>query len=137
MAAQSSPATVRTVEFQDVVRRRRMARDFSDEPVARPLVEQLVANTTRIPSAGYSQGSAFVVLTDPRQRRLFWETTSGPEWRGESESVALTRAPVVILPLAHKQSYLDRYALPDKVHTPLSREESWPCRTGTSTPASV
>ena len=46
--------------------RRRMVRDFSDEPVARPLVEQLVANATRIPSAGYSQGFAFVVLTEPR-----------------------------------------------------------------------
>jgi nitroreductase len=38
----------------------------------------------------------------------------------------LTRAPVVILPLAHKQAYLDRYALPDKAHTPLSKEEHWP-----------
>jgi nitroreductase len=114
------------MEFQEVVLRRRMVRDFSDEPVARSLVEQLVTNATRIPSAGYSQGFAFVVLTDPGQRRLFWETTSGPEWRGESESEPLTRAPVVIVPLAHKQAYLDRYALADKVHTPLSREEHWP-----------
>lgn len=109
-----------------MVRRRRMVRDFSDEPLARPLVEQLVANASRIPSAGFSQGFAFVVLTEPGQRRLFWETTSGPDWRGESESVPLTRAPVVILPLARKQAYLDRYALPDKVHTPLAREEHWP-----------
>ena len=114
------------MDFQDVVLRRRMVRDFSDEPVARPLVQRLLANATRIPSAGYSQGVAFVVLTDPVPRRRFWEITSGPEWRGESESVPLTRAPVVILPLAHKQAYLDRYALPDKAHTPLSEEEQWP-----------
>jgi nitroreductase len=114
------------VEFRDVVRHRRMVRDFTDEPVDRPVLEELLADATRIPSAGYSQGTAFVVLTDPAPRRLFWETTSGPEWRGESESAELTRAPVVILPLAHKQAYLDRYALPDKAHTPLSREEHWP-----------
>jgi nitroreductase len=120
------PSTVLAMEFQDVVFQRRMVRDFSDEPVARPLLDQLMENATRIPSAGYSQGFAFVVLTDPSQRRMFWATTSGPEWRGESESVPLTRAPVVILPLAHKQAYLDRYALPDKAHTPLCREESWP-----------
>ena len=114
------------MEFQDVVLGRRMVRDFSDEPVARSLVEQLVANATLIPSAGFSQGFAFVVLTDPGQRRLFWETTSGPDWRGESESVPLTRAPVVIVPLAHKQAYLDRYGMPDKVHTPLSQEGHWP-----------
>jgi nitroreductase len=114
------------MQFQDVVLRRNMVRDFSEEPVAGPLLHQLMANATRGPSAGFSQGFAFVVLTDPGQRRLFWETTSGPEWRGESESVALTRAPVVVLPLAHKQAYLDRYALPDKAHTPLSMEAHWP-----------
>jgi nitroreductase len=103
-----------------------MVRDFSDEPVDRALVEQLVANAARVPSAGYSQGFAFVVLTDPTQRRLFWETTSGPDWRGESESVPLTRAPVIIVPLANKQAYLDRYALADKAHTPLSDEQHWP-----------
>lgn len=109
-----------------MVLRRRMVRDFSDEPVARPLVEQLMFNATRCPSGGFSQGSVYVVLTDPDQRRMFWETTSGPEWRGESESVPLTRAPVVVLPLANKQAYLDRYALADKAHTPLSQEEHWP-----------
>jgi nitroreductase len=114
------------MEFQEAVRRRRMVRDFSAEPVAHPLIEQLMENATRIPSAGFSQGFAFVVLTEPGRRRLFWETTSGPEWRGESESEPLTRAPVIIVPLAHKQAYLDRYALPDKAHTPLSREERWP-----------
>ena len=119
-------STVRVMEFQDVVLQRRMVRDFSEQPVAPSLLEQLMANATRVPSAGYSQGSAFVVLTEPERRRLFWETTSGPEWRGESESVPLTRAPVVILPLAHKQAYLDRYALPDKAHTPLSLEAHWP-----------
>jgi nitroreductase len=114
------------MEFQEVILRRRMVRDFTDEPVARPLLEQLMANATRVPSAGFSQGFAFVVLTDPDQRRMFWQTTSGPDWRGESESVALTRAPVVIVPLANKQAYLDRYAMPDKSHTPLSAEAHWP-----------
>ena len=114
------------MEFQDVVAKRRMVRDFSDEPVSRAHVEHVLANATRTPSAGFSQGTAFVVLTDPGQRRLFWETTSGPDWRGESESESLTRAPVLVLPLAHRQAYLDRYAQPDKAHTPLSREESWP-----------
>ena len=103
-----------------------MVRDFSDEPVARSLVDELLVNATRAPSAGFSQGVAYVVLTDPGQRRLFWKTTSGPAWRGESESEPLTRAPVVILPLANKRAYLDRYALPDKAHTPLSGEEHWP-----------
>lgn len=109
-----------------MVRRRRMVRDFSDKPVPAAVLEQLMTNATRVPSAGFSQGVAFIVLTDAGQRRLFWEATSGPDWRGESESEPLTRAPVVIVPLSHKQAYLDRYGLPDKAHTPLSREEHWP-----------
>jgi nitroreductase len=114
------------MEFQEVIHQRRMVRDFSEEPVARPLLDLLMANARRVPSAGFSQGSAFVVLTEPEQRRMFWETTSGPGWRGESEAVELTRAPVVIVPLANKQAYLDRYAMPDKSHTPLSAEADWP-----------
>jgi nitroreductase len=114
------------MEFQEVVLRRRMVRDFSEESVTRPLLDQLMANARRVPSAGYSQGLAFVVLTEPDQRRMFWQTTSGPGWRGESESEALTRAPVVIVPLANKQAYLNRYAMPDKSHTPLSVETHWP-----------
>jgi nitroreductase len=114
------------MEFQEVVQRRRMVRDFSDEPVARPILDRLMANATRMPSAGFSQGFAFVVLSEPDQRDMFWRTTSGPGWRGESESGALTRAPVVIVALANKQAYLDRYAMPDKSHTPLSTEAHWP-----------
>jgi nitroreductase len=114
------------MEFQDAVLRRRMVRDFSADPVSRSDLEQIMFNATRVPSGGFSQGSAYVVLTEPAQRRKFWETTSGPEWRGESESVELTRAPVVIIPLSNKQTYLDRYALPDKAHTPLSDEGHWP-----------
>lgn len=115
-----------TVEFQEVIRRRRMVRAFSDEPVSQPLLDRLLANAALIPSAGFSQGFAFMALTDAAQRHLFWETTKGPAWRGESESEELTRAPVIILPLANKQAYLDRYALSDKAHTPLSSEAHWP-----------
>jgi nitroreductase len=83
-------------------------------------------NATQIPSAGFSQGFAFVALTERAQRTRFWETTKGPPWRGESESAPLTSAPVIIVPLANKQAYLDRYALPDKAHTPLASEAHWP-----------
>ena len=32
----------------------------------------------------------------------------------------------MILPFSDKQAYLERYALPDKAHTPLSGAEHWP-----------
>ncbi|MFC8943218.1 nitroreductase family protein, partial [Streptomyces griseoincarnatus] len=50
------------MEFQDVVRKRRMHRKFTDEPVPAEAVERITRNAVRAPSAGFSQGWAFVVL---------------------------------------------------------------------------
>jgi nitroreductase len=50
------------MEFQDVVRRRRMIRDYTDEPVDPATVDRALANAVRAPSAGFSQGWAFLVL---------------------------------------------------------------------------
>lgn len=55
-------------EFKDVVRRRRMVRSFTDEPVAPEIVARIVDTARRGPSAGYSQGIDFVVVTDPATR---------------------------------------------------------------------
>ena len=48
------------MEFQDVVRRRRMIRDYADEPVDPAFVDRALANAVRAPSAGFSQGWAFL-----------------------------------------------------------------------------
>ena len=50
------------MEFQEVVRRRRMVRDYSDEPVDPAVIDLALANAVRAPSAGFSQGWAFLVL---------------------------------------------------------------------------
>ncbi|HZC27314.1 MAG TPA: nitroreductase family protein, partial [Actinopolymorphaceae bacterium] len=50
------------MDFQDVVRRRRMVRNFSAEPVEAAAVDRILANATRGPSAGFSQGWGFLVL---------------------------------------------------------------------------
>jgi nitroreductase len=52
------------VEFQDVVRRRHMVREFTTEPVPQASLDRILANAVRGPSAGFSQGQAFLVLTD-------------------------------------------------------------------------
>ena len=114
------------MEFQDVVRRRRMVRAFTDEPLPPGVVDRLLANAVRAPSAGFSQGWAFLVLEQPADVRRFWDATfpdetgrDGFRWQG------LFRAPVVIVPLSHKQAYLDRYAEPDKGWVDKA-ESRWP-----------
>jgi len=69
------------MEFQDVVRRRRMVRDYTEEAVDPTIVERALSNATRAPSAGFSQGWGFLVLDTPatgRSRRTGSTTpTSG------------------------------------------------------------
>ncbi|MGO8876409.1 MAG: nitroreductase family protein [Acidimicrobiales bacterium] len=115
------------MEFTDVLRHRRMVRHFVDEPVDGDVVERIVAAALRAPSAGFSQGYALLVLTETIDRARFWASQRPTEGGGWDPSVraAIERAPVIIVALASKDVYLDRYALPDKGWT--DRDESrWP-----------
>jgi nitroreductase len=114
------------VELDEVIRHRRMVRSFEDRPVPPEVVDAVLAHAVRAPSAGFSQGWAFVVLEGPDQTEVFWRTTTTPDWRASTRREGLLRAPVVVLPLADRQAYLDRYAEPDKRGAGLDRAEAWP-----------
>ncbi|WP_326943838.1 MULTISPECIES: nitroreductase family protein [unclassified Amycolatopsis] len=106
------------MDFQDVVRRRRMVREFGPEPVPAGSLERLLDNATRGPSAGFSQGQAFLVLEGDALER-FWAVGL------DAVQDSVRTAPLVIVPLSCKRVYLDRYAEPDKGWT--DRDESrWP-----------
>ena len=105
------------MEFQDVVRRRKMVRNFDpDRPVPPEILDRILHNATRGPSAGFSQGQAFLVLQGAELAR-FWQLR--PIYNDVSN------APLLIVPMSCKRVYLDRYAQPDKGWT--DRDESrWP-----------
>jgi nitroreductase len=114
------------VEFSEVVRRRRMVRNYDpDRPVPAEVVDRLLDNAVRAPSAGFSQGWAFLVLSEAADRDRFWTATS-PDGAESSRWLAgMRRAPLIVVPLANKSAYLDRYAEPDKGWA--DRDESrWP-----------
>ena len=52
------------MEFQDVVRRRKMVRDYADDPVDPAIVDLALRNAVRAPNAGFSQGWGFLVLDE-------------------------------------------------------------------------
>lgn len=105
------------MEFQDVVRKRRMVRRFhADRPVPKESIDRILRNATRGPSAGFSQGQAFLVL-EGEDLAKFWALR--PHGNGVST------APLLIVPFSVKSVYLDRYAQPDKGWT--DRDEArWP-----------
>ena len=110
-----------------MVRRRRMVRNYDpDRPVPAEVVDRLLDYAIHAPSAGFSQGWAFLVLEDEADRARFW-AASTPEDPGVPDSwlTGMRRAPLIIVPHSNKDAYLDRYAAPDKGWT--DRDEArWP-----------
>jgi nitroreductase len=112
------------VEFRDVVVRRRMVRRYDpDRSVPAEVRDRILEHALHAPSAGFTQGWAFVVLEEPADRARFWEVTSEDERSSWTESLAT--APLLVIVLSSRAAYLDRYAEPDKGWT--DRDESrWP-----------
>jgi nitroreductase len=114
------------MELSEVVRRRRMVRNYSSEPVDRAVVDRVLAHALRAPSAGFSQGWAFLVLDEPQDVERYWRSTAGADVDSPDRWLSgMMTAPVVIVPLSHKDAYLDRYAEPDKGWTDRD-EDRWP-----------
>jgi nitroreductase len=105
---------VGAVDFADVVRRRRMVRDYDpDRPVPPEVRERLLEHALRAPSAGFSQGWAFLVLESAEERGRFWAATTG-DGPPDGWLTRMRRAPLLVVPFSHKAAYLERYAEPDK-----------------------
>ena len=114
------------MEFQEVVRRRRMVRRYDpDRPVPPEVLDLVLRTAIRAPSAGFSQGWDFLVLAEPQERQAFWSATTDPDTEPDSWLTGLMSAPVLIVCLSDKGTYLRRYAEPDKGWTDQD-EARWP-----------
>lgn len=103
------------MEYAEVVRKRRMVRAYDPErPVPRDALHRMLEAAIRAPSAGFSQGWDFVVLTEPADRERFWAATTDPDAEPDSWLAGMRTAPALVLCLSDPNRYLDRYAEPDK-----------------------
>src|SRR5579859_7083075 len=112
------------MEFQDVVRSRHMVRSFERRALPRAIVDRIVRNAQRAPSAGFSQGWAFLVLEGDTETGRYWDAV-GPDDRAGFSWQDLFNAPLLVVCLSNKAAYLDRYAEADKGWTDRS-EAHWP-----------
>jgi len=101
------------MEFHEVVRRRRMVRRFSPDPLPEGVVERVLWAAQRGPSAGFTQGNAYLVFDGPDEVSRFWEALRGGD-REPPFDPSVMAAPLVVVPMANRDAYLDRYAEPDK-----------------------
>ena len=103
------------MEFADVVRKRRMIRAYDpSRPVPRAAVDSLLGLAVHAPSAGFSQGWRFLVLDSAATRDAFWDATTAPDAVPDSWLTGMRAAPVLVIAFSDKDTYLDRYAEPDK-----------------------
>lgn len=113
------------MQTQDAIMRRRMVRRYTDEPVADEVIARIAKLALRAPSAGFSQGWDFVLLRNPAARQRFWDATTDPDASADSWLRGIQQAPVLIVCLSDKSTYLRRYAQPDKGWTDEA-ESHWP-----------
>jgi nitroreductase len=112
------------MEFADAVRRRRMVRNYDpNRSVSEAILDLLLGYAVHAPSAGFSQGWHFLVLTEPADRARFWAATTDGE--PDSWLRGMQSAPALVLCLSDREAYLDRYAEPDKGWTDRA-ESNWP-----------
>jgi nitroreductase len=101
-----------------------MVRSFERRALPADVVKRLLANAQRAPSAGFSQGWAFLVLEGEAETERYWDAV-GPDDRVGFQWPDLFNAPLLIVCLSNKAAYLDRYAEPDKGWIDRS-EAHWP-----------
>ncbi len=103
-----------------------MTRSFRTDPLPEGLLDDMVDLASRAPSAGKTQGWHAVTL-EGDDTAVFWDITLPEDRRATFRWQRLIDAPVILLPFADPQAYVDRYAEPDKARTGLGAgADAWP-----------
>lgn len=113
------------MEFKDVVKRRRMVRAFTAEPVAPEVVAEILDLARRAPSAGYTQGQSFVTVTRPELKAGIAAVCDEAEYTARGFAPFISGAPVLIVPCTSELAYHRRYQEADKTNADGSEIE-WP-----------
>jgi nitroreductase len=114
------------MDFREVVRRRKMVRSFSAEPVDPGAVRRALDTARRGPSAGFSQGVEFVVVSEERTRLAIAAPAQETfEVSGHHNFVA--QAPVHVVVCVSPEIYRSRYREPDKmqVRSQIDDDSLW------------
>jgi nitroreductase len=113
------------MEFRDVVARRRMVRNYLPDPVPIETLNSIVDAGLRAPSAGFSQGLGFVIVTDSAMRLDIARLADEGEYISKGFDPWISRAPAHIVISVSEEVYRSRYREPDKLG-PNGAEVEWP-----------
>lgn len=113
------------MDFTEVVLKRRMVRQFTDEPVEIETIDRLIELARHYPSAGFTQGQAFIVVTDPQMRKQIAQLCGEQFYAEGGYGNWISQAPVQVIPLTSEAAYHRRYNEPDKKGEG-EQEINWP-----------
>ncbi len=113
------------MQFEKVVLRRRTVRHFRHDPVPTEVVNKLLSLAQHAPSAGFNQGSAYIVLTNPDLRKKVGIIQGEQDAGKAGFHKWVSEAPVSIVACVSEKIYHDRYREPDKLRED-GTEIEWP-----------
>lgn len=113
------------MEFKEAVRRRRMVRHFTTEPVQKETIDRILGLAQHAPSAGFSQGSAYVVVSDPEVKRQVAKLQGEEDYAASGFHRWISEAPIAVVACVSEKLYHDRYNEPDKLDD-QGKEIDWP-----------
>jgi len=102
-----------------------MVRNFADKPVDPAMMDRILELTRHAPSAGFTQGQSFIVVTHPEMRRAIAATCEEAEYVERGFAPFISRAPVLLIPCTSEAAYHRRYQEVDKVNED-GTEIVWP-----------
>jgi FMN reductase [NAD(P)H] len=112
------------VEFNEVLKRRRMVRAYEPKPVPRETIESIVGTIRRAPSAGFSQGQRLIVVTEAERRRAIAEAAGEHYYVEQGFEPWISGAAALVVVCTREEDYHDRYRQPDKLQD--GEEIAWP-----------
>jgi nitroreductase len=113
------------MEFHDLVMKRRMVRNFANQPVAPDAIERILDLAQHAPSAGFTQGQSIIVVTDPTNRKAIAASCEEDEYIASGFDPFISKAPVLLIPCTSEAAYHRRYQESDKLESD-GTEIIWP-----------
>ena len=120
------------MEFRDLVMKRRMVRNFAEKSVDPAIIDRILNLTRHAPSAGFTQGQSFVVVTNPETKHAIAATCQEEEYTKRGFAAFISNAPVLLVPCTSEAAYHHRYQEATK-STKMDRRLPGPCPTGSWT----
>ncbi len=89
------------MEFEDVVRKRKMIRKYLPDKIPDRIISKLIKNASKAPSAGHTQVQEFIIVRDPATKKKLRQASVNQK--------AIEDAPVLIVVCSNTSRSVERY----------------------------